>query len=214
MSIHKSKRLNHKILSPKTQNTTIKILTPRESSLYRKIIHMANTENKVIKLNLGCGTDHREGYINVDSSEVVKPDKICNLQQLPWPFPDNYADEILMRDSLEHLPDAHSNILEVHRILKPGGIFHCSVPYAKCDGAFQAPEHKSFFTEKSFDYFCGISGYEAFGPPKFEMVSVRLTTYGATLKTRLRNLIPFRMFLRHFLWNMYDGVEVIMKAKK
>lgn len=175
---------------------------------------MANTENKKIKLNLGCGSDHRAGYINIDSSAIVKPDRVVNLGQLPWPFPDNYADEVLMWDCLEHLADPHNNILEVHRILKPGGIFHCHVPHAKSDGAFQTPEHKSFFTEKSFDYFCGVSGYDAFGPPKFELISLRLTTASNTPKTKLRNLIPFRPLLRHFLWNMYDGVEVVMKAKK
>ena len=175
---------------------------------------MSTTQSGLIKLNLGCGSDYRDGYINVDCSNVVKTDRICNLQQLPWTFPDNYADEIVMKECLEHLPDAHNNILEVHRILKPGGIFYCSVPYAKSDGAFQCPEHKSFFTEKSMDYFCGVSGYDSFGGPKFELISVKLTTAKNTPKTKLRNLIPFRMVLRSFLWNMYDNVEFVMRAKK
>jgi len=175
---------------------------------------MPNTPNEVIKLNLGCGSDHRPGYINVDSSPIVKPDRVCDLGKLPWPFPDNYADEIVMWDSLEHLSDPHNNILEVHRILKPGGIFACHVPYAKSDGAFQAPEHKCFFTEKSFDYFCGVSGYDAFGPAKFDLISLKLSTASGTTKAKLRNLIPFRMLLRHFLWNMFDAVEVVMRAKK
>lgn len=171
-------------------------------------------QDKKIRLNLGCGGVYLDGYINVDFSTVFKADKICNLQQLPWPFPDNYADEILMGDSLEHLPDAHSNVQEVHRILKPGGIFHCRVPYAKSDGAFQCPEHKSFFTEKSFDYFCEGTDPYNLGATLFEMVSVKLLTANKTGKAKIRNLIPFRMLLRHFLWNMFDEVEFVMRAKK
>lgn len=163
---------------------------------------------KCVRLNLGCGGDYRQGYINVDGSHVVKTDRAIDLSKLPWPFPDNYADEILMRDVLEHLPDAHANLLELHRVLKPCGFVHGSVPYAKSDGAFQCPEHKTFWTEKSFDYFCeGRSGYAALGRPLFRLVRVELTSCNNTAKTRLRNLLPFRHILKWFLWNMFDAVE-------
>jgi len=166
-----------------------------------------------IKLNLGCGADYRAGYLNVDSTRILKVDLVADLSVRPWPFPDNYADEIVMQDALEHLPDPHNNVVEVHRILKAGGIFRCHVPYAKCDGAFQSPEHKSFFTEKSMDYFCGISGYDSFtsGTPMFTMLSCRLDVCKHGWRNQVRNLIPFRPLLRHFLWNMYDGVDFVMR---
>lgn len=166
-----------------------------------------------MKLNLGCGSDYREGYVNVDQpSAVTRRDLAVDLSVLPWAFDDNSADEILMNGSLEHLADTHRNMMEIHRILKPGGLFHCTVPYVWSDGTFQCPEHKSFFTEKSFDYFCGVSGYDAFGPPLFRMGSVEFTQARNTIKTRLLCIIPHcvRMVLRYFLHNCFDGLEFVM----
>lgn len=167
----------------------------------------------MIKLNIGSGQDYREGYINVDWTTRIKADVVHDLSKFPWPFPDNYADEILMKDSLEHVKDAHTAICEVHRILKPGGKFVCWVPYAKSDGAFQAIEHHSYYTEKSFDYYVDTSKYPSYQGPEFTDLQVKLDVAHCTRKNRLRNLIPFRMFLRHFLWNMYDEVKFEMLKK-
>ena len=169
---------------------------------------------KSIKLNLGCGSDYRKGYVNVDHAGAITPkDMVADLSVTPWPFADGSVDEVVMMDCLEHLSDPHGKILEVARILKSSGKFFVHVPYAKSDGAFQCPEHKSFFTEKSFDYFCGVSGYDAFGNAPFKLEYVRLTQTTNTWKCKLICLIPFRKLLRHFLWNMFDGVEAVMIKK-
>jgi ubiquinone/menaquinone biosynthesis C-methylase UbiE len=161
-----------------------------------------------MKLNLGCGSKNLPGYINVDHPRTATAKDVAHdLEKLPWPFEDNSADEILMQDALEHLTFPDEKINEVHRILKPGGVFWGGVPYAHSDGAVQALEHRWFFTEKSFDYLCeGRSGY-VLGKPLFRVQYIRLATANNTPKTKLRNLIPFRSFLRHWLRNMYDEVE-------
>jgi SAM-dependent methyltransferase len=46
------------------------------------------------------------------------------------PFEDNYFDRIVAIHVLEHLPDLPSAIAEVHRVLKPNGIFSVVLP---CD---------------------------------------------------------------------------------
>jgi len=167
-----------------------------------------------LKLNLGCGSDYREGYVNVDHPRSVpKKDVAHNLEVLPWPFADGSADEILMNGALEHLTFPDDKINEVHRILKVGGVFHGFVPYAHADGAFQALDHRWFFTEKSFDTICGISGYDALGSKQlFRPEYIRLVACSNTPKTRMRSMIPVpvRMFLRHWLWNMFDDVEFRM----
>lgn len=171
-----------------------------------------------LKLNLGCGSDYRTGYLNVDHARTVtKKDLAWDLNVLPWPWENDSVEEVLAQDSFEHLTFPDEKIMEVHRILKKGGVFWGGVPYAHSDGAFQGLEHRWFFTEKSFDPYCGISGYDALGlptgqPSLFRAEYIRLETVGNTPKTWLRNRIPFRMFLRHFLWNMYD--EVVFKLIK
>ncbi len=48
-----------------------------------------------MKLNIGCGNDKKKGYVNVDFSPDVKPDKVWNLEKVPIPFKENSVDEIL-----------------------------------------------------------------------------------------------------------------------
>lgn len=161
-----------------------------------------------VKLHIGCGGNYLPGYINVDRG-AVKHDLTLDLNQTRWDLPDNYADEILINNTLEHLVEPDQKMFELHRILKPGCALIGEVPYAKSDGAFQM-EHKWFFTEKSFDAFCDGAGfYSSYQKPLFKMVYVRLSVAKNTPKTKMRNLIPtpVRMLLRHFLWNMFDDVQ-------
>jgi 2-polyprenyl-6-hydroxyphenyl methylase/3-demethylubiquinone-9 3-methyltransferase len=39
------------------------------------------------------------------------------------PYPDNYFDVVLCVDVLEHIADLNQTIAEIHRVLKPGGVF-------------------------------------------------------------------------------------------
>ena len=81
-------------------------------------------------LNLGCGNDKKLGCINLDARQDVQPDVVWNIEQLPFPFPDNYFDEIIAKDIIEHLPYSKVRpvLKELHRILKPGGKIYIQVP--------------------------------------------------------------------------------------
>lgn len=91
-----------------------------------------------MKLNLGCGSDYKEGYTNVDFSDVssfgqkIKVDLVHNLLET-FPFEDNSADEIVFRETLEHF-NRHNGLKvlkEIHRVLKPGGVLDLTVPPAE-----------------------------------------------------------------------------------
>jgi hypothetical protein len=51
-----------------------------------------------MKLNLGCGLDKRQGYINVDIRKDVNPDLVLNLEDIPYPFESNSIEEIIAKD--------------------------------------------------------------------------------------------------------------------
>lgn len=80
-----------------------------------------------MKLNLGCGDKKIGGYVNVDV--CGDPDVRADLSVFPWPFESGTADEVFSEHFLEHVKDFESTIVEIHRILKPGGMLHFKVPH-------------------------------------------------------------------------------------
>jgi SAM-dependent methyltransferase len=107
-----------------------------------------------LKLNLGCGKLHKDGFVNVDLKEPA--DELVNLAHEKWPWPDGTIDALEADNLLEHFDnDEFMRFLnEAHRVLKPGGRFWWKVPNALDwpDGAFGDPTHKRYFFPRSFYY--------------------------------------------------------------
>jgi predicted SAM-dependent methyltransferase len=80
------------------------------------------------KLNLGCGNDIRPGYVNLDIVDYGG-NMIHDINTFPYPFPDNYFDEIYASHVLEHLNSFHNTVTELYRISKPGGILEVYAPF-------------------------------------------------------------------------------------
>lgn len=102
------------------------------------------------KLNLGCGEDKKEGYVNLDFHAHVKPNVVHDLNRFPYPFPDNEFDHIEAFHILEHLDRPFAVMTELHRILKPGGMLHIKVPHFS--RGLTHSEHKAGF-DVVFPYY-------------------------------------------------------------
>lgn len=112
-----------------------------------------------MKLNLGCGRNIRNGYVNLDKVELDGVDVVHDLNTFPYPFDDNRFDEIYCSHVLEHVDDLIKVVEELHRITKPYGRIKVVAPYFASQGAFNDPTHKKFFTYKTFDYFSSSRYY-------------------------------------------------------
>ncbi|HPC10341.1 MAG TPA: class I SAM-dependent methyltransferase, partial [archaeon] len=66
-----------------------------------------------MKLNIGCGKKILKGYINLDVVKLPGVDIVHDLNKYPWPFKDNYFDEIYADNVLEHLDDIIKPIEEI-----------------------------------------------------------------------------------------------------
>jgi len=80
------------------------------------------------KLNLGCGTNRKQGWVNIDLTRGA--DLRLDLRE-PIPFRNNSCSIIYCEHFLEHLdyPEIINSFLrEIHRILRPGGVFSMGVP--------------------------------------------------------------------------------------
>jgi len=128
-----------------------------------------------MKLNLGCGNDKKKGYINMDFSPIVKPDKVWNFEKTPLPFKDNSIEEILAFHVLEHINNFIPLMHDLHRICEKRALIKIKVPFYLSCGAFMDPTHKRFFTPFTMDYFCNSCfNYETTNKPLFKKRRVKL----------------------------------------
>jgi len=110
--------------------------------------------NKKIILNIGCGKTRIPGSTGVDRVKIENfVDVVHDLDRVPYPFSDQFADEIHFYHVLEHLHEPIKILEELHRILKPGGVLYMRVPHFSSMGAYTDLTHRRPFGYMSFDCF-------------------------------------------------------------
>ena len=81
------------------------------------------------KLNLGCGLDKREGYLNIDIHKFHAPDVVADVLNLGFLKKGTFT-EIIANDILEHLPRESTKRALLHwaQLLSMNGILRLRVP--------------------------------------------------------------------------------------
>ncbi len=139
------------------------------------------------RLNLGCGTDIRSGWVNLDSShDLPGVDVVHDLDAPSLPFADDTFGQILAQDVLEHLADPVATLRELYRILRPGGRLTIRVPHFTSRNNYIDPTHRTRFAIEWFDFFVSGSRRRTERPYYFDfafsrLVDERLTFEGASL---------------------------------
>ena len=103
-----------------------------------------------MKLNLGCGFDKKEGYVNCDISKDVGADLVFDIEG-NFPFKDNSVDKITIVHTLEHTRNPLNVLKEMYRVCKNKALILIRVPYFSSESAFSMLDHYSFYTWTSFD---------------------------------------------------------------
>ena len=128
----------------------------------------ANTQNSTT-LDLGCGTNPRNPFFaattyGVDIRENPEKNiKYADLTVEKIPYPDAHFDYITAYDFLEHvpriiyLPERRFPFIElmneIHRTLKPNGIFLSHTPIYPFSPVFRDPTHVNIITEETFPMY-------------------------------------------------------------
>ncbi len=110
---------------------------------------------QTIKLNLGSGLKRFDGYLNVDTDDLCKPDYNFNITEDVWPFPDNSVTDVICHHIMEHLPNPglFHFIKELHRVCVDGAIIDIEVPHHRHDIFFGDPTHVRPYTIDTFRLF-------------------------------------------------------------
>ncbi len=164
-----------------------------------------------MKLNLGCGDKKRDGYVNVDV--CGNPDQRYDLSIFPWPWPDGSADEVYSEHFLEHVQDYERTVLEIHRVLKAGGLLWFRVPHHRAPMATWHLHRWSFSTYTPI-LLCTEVPYQWGGRKLFEQIELKLnypyTPAGLRqVITWLANLSPYR-----WDWLGLPVEEIEFRARK
>jgi len=99
-----------------------------------------------VNLNLGCGLDIREGWINHDIIKHSKHITAWDLNDTPWPWGTSTIDVIDAISVFEHLKLTFIETLnECWRILKPTGAIHIKYPLNTSPFIREDPTHRWFW---------------------------------------------------------------------
>lgn len=103
---------------------------------------MDKKESSILRYDLGCGNNKREGFIGVDKYPTDSTDEVWDLLQFPWPIADESVDEAHCAHFFEHIPAAlrPGFMAELYRVLKPGAQAQIIVPMG--DRMFQDFTHQ------------------------------------------------------------------------
>ena len=175
----------------------------------------------MIKLNLGCGADIRNDWINCDfiKHNDIKHDDINLLLDLSksLPFKDDSIDEILISHVLEHIQNWENTMQEIIRILKSNGQLTIMVPY----GLSLVPYHLRYFDSHTLDiYFNNCNRFyndcfqSRFKKPPFKLI-----------EKKIKRRIWFGWHIKHYLkikyfdskpieWPILDKCEITWKLSK
>lgn len=180
-----------------------------EKRMISRALHHYSNTRPWSSVDLGCGGRplnlfHADEVSGCDL--IANPDtnvKVCNLSIDPIPFGANSLDFVIAQNFIEHVPRILSTpsgtrfpfvdlMTEIHRVLKPKGLFFSKTPAYPRPEAFQDPTHVNIITNDTFPfYFC----WHPFGGPwgrlygfhgRFDLVQQRWQ--GPHLLTLLRKI--------------------------
>lgn len=116
-----------------------------------------------MRLHLGCGDTHLDGWTNCDLLSGPAVDVVCEATALP--FADASVDEILSEHMIEHLTYYEFNraMAEWHRVLKPGGklTLECPDLLGVCRLFVESNEYARYQTSLGYwPVICQLFGHQ------------------------------------------------------
>jgi len=169
-------------------------------------------------LDIGCGTNKTVGAIGMDINPRTAADVIHDLDDRPYPFADDYFDEIIGGHVIEHVRDPVAVMSELHRITRHGGAIKIVAPH------WTNPDFATDLTHRihlnSYSFHNLIEGREVFTfytDARFRQRMVHVTIlnlwklFGLEFLINLDNRYPRMRFLRKF-WEQY--LNAIVRGKE
>jgi ubiquinone/menaquinone biosynthesis C-methylase UbiE len=168
------------------------------------------------RLNLGCGADRKEGWINVDYNRAYNPDVVHDFDCRPYPFEAEQFDRIYCSHVLEHVEDLFGTLDELLRILKRDGVIHVRVPHFSNGNGYNDLTHRRFFGWYTFRQM--VDGYynRPFGfriaKQRFNFLAERHVVANVAFSW-IFNIMPKQVYERFLCWVVPVG-EIELELRR
>lgn len=121
---------------------------PNEEIFAAKLAKL-ETPAKLVKLHLGCGNEHLDGYINIDVQPSKFTDEVSDCTKLSN-YADNSVDEIVSYHMIEHIAALQQKVVleEWKRVLKPKGklVLECPDAWQVFKTFVETTDHERYVT--------------------------------------------------------------------
>jgi SAM-dependent methyltransferase len=157
-----------------------KLIAPHWTDLWPEIVTKAETTSTIV---FGSGTATRlNNAVHVDINPLIRPDIICNLNDIPYPFKSDTYEVVIALSILEHLDDFFGVMGEIHRIARNSASVYILVPHFSSAGLYVDPSHRQHLSARSCDYFIeGTSIENDFGfyvPYRYRLINRHIELLG------------------------------------
>ena len=143
-----------------------------------------------IRLDLGCGEHKQETFVGLDVRPLPGVDIVHDVQDIPWPLPDECCLTVLASHLVEHINPAGGGFLrfmdEAWRVCVVGAQFAISCPYAGSPGYWQDPTHCNGCNQATWAYF----------DPRQSLYAIYR---------------PRPWHIEHITWNPVGNMEVLLR---
>lgn len=146
-------------------------------------------------LDIGAGdVTQIPGAIRLDIARDCRPDVVADVNA-PLPFASDAFDVVGAFDVVEHVADLVRLVEEVHRVLRPGGVFRVTTPHFSSSNAYADPTHRRALSLRSFDCFAGDHPLRYYSTARF-----RVRTASLMFKGRWLGRLMFHVARRFPAW--------------
>ena len=119
----------------------------------KKNILINITSSSSLILELGCGsTKTNPNSIGIDILDYPVVDIVGDIYEVLKKFPDSSVAHVSSIHFIEHVSDINQLMLELERIIKPGGVIDFKVPHFSNPYFYSDPTHINFFGLYTFCY--------------------------------------------------------------
>lgn len=169
---------------------------------------------KLGKLNLGCGKDIKENYINQDFFNFPGVEDVFDFNKYPWPYKDNSFEDIRIINCLHCANNLIDFMNEIHRISKPNAKITIQVQFFLSTESANDPYTKIAINFNSFNIFLASDKSYYSHNAKFKIIK-RKWIFSENKFLKIFNWLPniFPRFYGRFMYFYFPSNKLYFELR-